>query len=247
MTIIITNAMRDRSNKPGVVWITGAAGGLGHALATVFAENSWNVFATHHNSPASLVHKNIWSVSLDVTKVSSDNLIQVVERWGTIDLLINNAGVISDHILSQMTLEQWEQVIRVNLTGAKKCIKAVLPIMQQQHHGQIINISSYAGCAGSFGQSNYAAAKSGLLGLTVSLAQELGVYNIRVNAVLPGFLSTPMTAQLTDMQKDRFIKAHVLNRTNTVEEVSRFVHFMAGMENVSGQIFQLDSRIMPWS
>jgi 3-oxoacyl-[acyl-carrier protein] reductase len=241
--------MRDRGDKPQVVWITGAAGGLGQALAAAFVDNGWRVLASYHDTPLSQKHENIWPIQVDITQQKSvhNAILEVNEEWGGIGLLINNAGMVSDQNLSQMSQAQWDTVIDVNLRGAMYCTQAVLPIMQQNRQGHIINISSYAGRVGSAGQSNYAAAKAGLLGLTVSLAKELGEYNILVNAVLPGVLITPMTAQLSTAQKDRFIQANALKRLNSVEEVSRFIVFLAGMKNVSGQIFQLDSRIAPWS
>jgi 3-oxoacyl-[acyl-carrier protein] reductase len=119
--------------------------------------------------------------------------------------------------------------------------------MLRQRDGHIINIASFAGRAGAGGQSNYAAAKAGLLGLTQSLAREVGSCNVRVNAVLPGVLPTPMTARLTPGQWAALTGANVLGRINSLSEVARFLVFLAGMKNVSGQVFQLDSRIAPWT
>jgi 3-oxoacyl-[acyl-carrier protein] reductase len=119
--------------------------------------------------------------------------------------------------------------------------------MLKQRDGHIINISSWSARVGGRGQSNYAAAKAGLLGLTTSLAKEVGSRNVRVNAVLPGVLGTKMTAHLTPEQLAEYASANVLGRINSIEEVAHFVVFLASLRNVSGQIFQLDSRIARWS
>jgi len=248
-SFIIITAMSERGDKSRVVWITGAAGGLGYALATAFAGKGWKVVASYHKTPMRGFNDNFWPIQIDITQPKSvcDAVSRVIERWGAIDLLINNAGIVSDQNVSQMSLDQWDTVIDVNMRGSMYCAKAVLPYMQQKRWGHILNISSFTGRAGAAGQSNYAASKAGLLGFTLSLAKELGEHNIQVNAVLPGVLLTPMTAKLTNAQKERFMEANALKRLNSVEEVSQFVVFLAGMENVSGQIFQLDSRIAPWS
>jgi 3-oxoacyl-[acyl-carrier protein] reductase len=117
----------------------------------------------------------------------------------------------------------------------------------RQRDGHIINISSHAGKGGARGQSNYAAAKAGLLGLTQSLARELGSRNVRANAVLPGVLPTRMTAKLSADQMEGFAAANALGRINSLDEVARFIVFLTGTQNISGQVFQLDSRIAPWT
>ena len=135
----------------------------------------------------------------------------------------------------------------VNLDGAFRCARAVVRPMMRQRDGQILNITSYGGRVGRAGQANYAASKAALFGFTQSLARELGSRNIRVNAVSPGFLRTGLVADLTDDQQAAHAAANTLGRFNDVAEVARFVAFLAGMRNVSGQLFQLDSRITPWT
>jgi 3-oxoacyl-[acyl-carrier protein] reductase len=138
----------------------------------------------------------------------------------------------------------------VNLRGAFLCSRAVIPGMAERGDGSIVNVASFSGRTGPAGQANYAAAKSGLFGLTQSLAAELGPPErggIRVNAVLPGVLDTPMTRSLSPGQRESLIEANVLKRMNSLDEVARFMVFLAGMRNVSGQLFQLDSRIAPWA
>jgi 3-oxoacyl-[acyl-carrier protein] reductase len=169
----------------------------------------------------------------------------VLARWGRIDALVNNAGVTADQGLPQLREADWDHVLDVNLKGAFRCSQAVLRPMLRQREGHILNLGSFAGRVGARGQSAYAAAKAGLMGLTVALAREVGPRNVRVNAVLPGVLPTPLTAGLPPDALARFAAANALCRLNTLDEVARFVVFLAGMQNVSGQLFQLDSRIAP--
>jgi 3-oxoacyl-[acyl-carrier protein] reductase len=227
------------SETKRVVVITGASGGLGTALAAEFARAHWKVVATTRSAvPA-----------LDVTnrRQVEDVFEQAIAQHGRIDVLINNAGVTADGLCAQLTDEDWQRVIEVNLRGAFLCAQAAARQMIRQRDGHIINVSSYAGRAGAPGQSNYAAAKAGLFGLTQSLARELGSRNVRVNAVLPGVLPTNMTARLRPEQLAAFAGANVLGRINALEEVARFLQFLATTQNISGQLFQLDSRIAPWT
>jgi 3-oxoacyl-[acyl-carrier protein] reductase len=222
-----------------VVVITGAGGGLGTALAAAFAKADWKVVAASRSAVP----------TLDVTnrRQIEDVFQEVIAQHGRIDALINNAGVTADGLCAQLGDDDWQRVMEVNLRGAFLCSQAVARQMIRQRDGHIINVSSYAGRAGAPGQSNYAAAKAGLFGLTQSLAKELGSRNVRVNAVLPGVLPTAMTARLRPEQLAAFAGANVLGRINAVEEVARFIQFLVTTQNISGQLFQLDSRIAPWT
>jgi 3-oxoacyl-[acyl-carrier protein] reductase len=135
----------------------------------------------------------------------------------------------------------------VNLRGVFLVCRAAAPLLAARGGGHILNLSSHSGRVGARGQANYAAAKAGVIGLTQSLARELGPQNIRVNAVLPGVLPTPMTAGLTPEQLAAFARANALNRLNDPAEVARFLVFLTTLANVSGQVFQLDSRVTPWT
>jgi len=236
------------SNRVAI--ITGAAGGLGQALVAEFANQDWKVVASARNPPERKVaESNVWAAGLDVTnrKQGEELVKQVLERWQRIDVLINNAGVIADAPIWQIEDADWEKVLAVNLKGAFFCSQAVLRPMLRQQDGHIVNIGSFSARTGARGQANYASAKAGLFGLTTSLAEEVGSRNIRVNAVLPGVLPTAMTSHLDGSKLDEFANANALKRLNSVAEVARFIAFLVTTDNISGQIFQLDSRIGRWA
>jgi 3-oxoacyl-[acyl-carrier protein] reductase len=188
-------------------------------------------------------------VQLDVTchDQVARAVAEVLERWGRIDVLINNAAITADELLWQITDQAWNRLLEVNLKGAFLCAQAVLSVMMRQHQGHIVNISSFSGRVGQRGQASYAAAKAGLLGLTTALAREAGAADVRVNAVLPGVLLTPMTAKLSPGRLQQLANANVLGRLNSISEVAQFILFLVNTENISGQIFQLDSRIAHWA
>jgi len=236
-------------STPPVVCVTGAAGGLGQALVQQFAAQRWRVAAGYHRVAFAGVTESIWSLPLDVTDPTRpvEAVQEIVTRWGRLDVLVNNAGVVADAPLWQLREEDWDAVMAVNLKGAFRVSQAALRPMLQQRAGHILNIASFAARSGPRGQAHYAAAKAGLVGLTQSLAREVGSCNVRVNAVLPGVLPTPMTARLDDAVLQEFTRANALGRLNSVAEVARFVVFLAAMQNVSGQLFQLDSRIGRWT
>jgi 3-oxoacyl-[acyl-carrier protein] reductase len=231
-----------------VALVTGASGGLGRALVAEFARSGWQVAAGARSfSPP--FESIVFPLPLDVTRVDEvDSAVEnVVNHFGRIDALINNAGVTADAALAQMSEEDWDRVLDVNLKGAVHCCRAVARQMIRQREGHIINISSQSARRGPRGQANYAAAKAGLIGLTQSLAKELGSRNVRVNAIFPGVLPTKMTAKLTAEQMTEFAQANALGRIGNVEEVARFIAFLATTQNISGQVFALDSRIAPWT
>ena len=235
-----------------VVLITGASGGLGAGLVNAFTEADWQAVAARRSRSAERTGQAgspfIHELTMDVTRHNEVEraFAEVVERFGRLDVLINNAGVTADAPLSQLSEEAWDRALDVNLRGAFLCSKAAARQMIRQRDGHIINISSHAARRGPRGQANYAAAKAGLVGLTQSLAKELGSRNVRVNAIFPGVMPTRMTAALSEEQRIEFAKANALGRINSVEEVARFIVFLASTQNISGQVFQLDSRIAPW-
>ena len=229
--------------------ITGAAGGLGDGLAAEFLRQGWKVAAGIHQKTSAREGPEFWPITLDVTDETQIDagIESVLERWGQIDVLINNAGIIDDGCFWKCSEADWDRVLSVNLKGAFLCSRAVARPMIRRRDGHIVNISSYSGRVGSRGQANYAAAKAGLYGLTQSLASELGSRNVRVNAVLPGLLATAMTSELSSDQLADAVAVNALGRINAIAEVAQTVCFLASLKNVSGQIFQLDSRIVPWT
>ena len=167
------------------------------------------------------------------------------EQFGRIDVLINNAGITRDASLRKMTLAQWQQVIDVNLTGVFVCAQAVAPYMEAQRSGRIINTSSVVGLYGNYGQSNYAATKAGLIGLTKTLARELGKYNITVNAVAPGFMMTDMLATIPEKVLDALKARTPLGRLGQPEDIAAAYLFLASDEAsyVSGTVLSVDGAI----
>ena len=215
--------------------ITGGEGTLARALAKALREGGryGEVLAPGHGD-------------LDVSDAAA-----VREFFGArerIDLLVNNAGATRDAPFLKMPVTDWETVVDTNLKGAFLCSREALRLMVRQREGHIVNISSFSALDPHPGQSNYAAAKAGLVGLTQSLAEEVGKRNVRVNCILPGFLEgTGMTGGLPEQVIEKARAAHVLGQFNTVDSAARFVVFLdAEMAGVSGQVFQLDSRLRRW-
>ncbi|MGB2402325.1 MAG: SDR family NAD(P)-dependent oxidoreductase [Akkermansiaceae bacterium] len=212
------------------VVVTGAAGGLGQAITESLVGNGGEVLAPGKEE-------------LDVSSASS--VKRFFESVEDLDLLVCNAGVIIDRTLVKMTEGDWSRVIDVNLKGAFLCAREVSRVMVKRSSGHILFISSFSALHPSVGQANYSAAKSALLGMMKSMAQELGRRNVRVNAILPGFMETKMTAPLSERVKQGILDRHVLGRYNTPQAVAGFVsHLHLHMPHTSGQMFNLDSRIV---
>ncbi len=191
-----------------VAIITGAGSGIGRATALLFAHEGARVVVADINDKSGNevveeIRKNGGEglfVKLDTTsrEQTKQMVLKTLDRYGGINILINNAGIIQDALMVKMTDEQWDRVINVNLKGVFNCIQAVVETMISQGSGVIVNASSIVGIFGNVGQANYAAAKAGLIGMTKTLAKELGKKGIRVNAVAPGFIITPMTSTIPE-------------------------------------------------
>lgn len=217
-----------------VAVITGGAGDLALALRPELERQGWDVHGPGRTE-------------LDVTdKQSVQSFFGALPR---VDLLVHNAGITRDALLANMTAADFSSVLDVHLKGAFLCSQAALRWMARQKRGHIVHIGSFSALSGPAGQTNYAAAKAGLIALTQSTAAEYGARNIRVNCVLPGFLVTKMTRRMLEDEKtrERVLAAHTLGRLNTAADVARFIAFLHTMENVSGQVFQLDSRLRRWT
>lgn len=238
-----------------VVLVTGASRGLGRAMAMKFSETGYRVAVNYlQNKDAALeVIKEIVVRGSEALPFCADirspvdvnsMIDSVVKQWGSIDILINNAAVTRDNILPRVKIEDWEETIATNLTGTFNTIRTVSRYMIKKQGGHIVNISSWSGLKGKAGQAAYSASKAGLIGLTKSAALELGRFNIQVNAVLPGFLNTDMVQNLPESAKDKIISSNILRREQVLSEVAEFVYNLSLMNHVSGQVFNLDSRVL---
>ena len=211
--------------------ITGGEGDLARHIRAELESAGWDVLAPGR-------------AELDVLQPKA--FFAQIDR---LDLLINNAGIFRDASLLKMTEEDFDAVLDANLKGAFLCTQAALKLMSRQREGHIINIGSYSALSGPAGQANYAAAKAGLIALTQSTAKEYGLRNIRANCLLPGFLETKMTRHLLEDAewKESLLSQHTLGRLNTPEDAARFMLMLHSMPAISGQVFQLDSRIHRWT
>lgn len=214
--------------KPKHLVITGGQGGLAQAVRATFEASGWHVDAPGR-------------AELDVTDTRAVGAYLTARNP---DLLVCAAGITRDAPLVRLDEESWDAVMAANYRGAAACAAAVLPAMVARRNGHIVFISSRSAIHPPAGQAAYAAAKAAVLGLTRSLATAYGSHEIRVNAILPGFLETPMTAAVTDTRRAEVLAEHVLGRFNTPGAVAKFLlHLHDDLPAVSGQVFQLDSRI----
>lgn len=232
-----------------VALVTGGTGILGMALIRELSAQGWTVLATYHRQfPSKENGSEIHWASLDLNSNSQvEAAIQAAQKLGRLELLVNNAGHVEDALVAKMSMETWDSVMAVNLKGAFFCSRAISRIFSRQREGQIINLASHSAQSGASGQAHYAAAKAGLIGLTHSLAAELGSRNVRVNAIMPGLLPGPMTDQMPRELLEERRDQNSLKRMNDPAEVARFIAFLATTKNISGQVFRLDSRRTPWS
>lgn len=236
------------------VVITGATGGLGRELTRAFARRKDALLLAYHQDKERaqrLAEESsgwgaealLFQADLRVRPAVRDMARAAVKAWGKIDVWINNAALTVDRPLTGMEEETWDDIISVNLRGTFFGLQEAASAMIPFRDGHIINIGSLAGLKGSSGQAAYAASKAGIIGLTKSAARELGNHNVRINAVLPGVFRSGMTGGLSDRRFRRLISENVLERESDPEEVSRFVCLLSEMKSVSGQVFNLDSRI----
>ncbi len=233
--------------------ITGAARGIGKALALRFAQEGANVAFTDlvidENGKATEEEIKAFGVNCKGYASDASNFEQTKEvvdqvkaDFGRIDILVNNAGITMDGLMMRMTEKQWDRVININLKSAFNFINAVLPIMLRQRGGSIINMASVVGVHGNAGQSNYAASKAGLIALAKSIAQEVGSRGIRANAIAPGFIETAMTAALPEEVRNEWTKKIPLRRGGKVEDIADVATFLASdmSSYVTGQVIQVD-------
>lgn len=237
--------------------ITGATRGIGKQIAITLAKQGYNIALNYRKENEELENtkKEIEEIGVQVLAVKGDvanfeeceNFVkQVIERFGQIDVLVNNAGITKDMLLMRMKKEDFEQVIDTNLVGTFNVTKNVVPYMMKARSGRIINISSVVGIAGNAGQTNYSASKAGIIGFTKSLAKEIASRNILVNAVAPGFIETNMTDVLKDDVKQEIAKNIPLKRMGTAQDVANVVKFLASDDSsyITGQVINVDGGML---
>ena len=220
-----------------LVLVTGASRGIGRAIALTLGNAGATVIGTATSDEGAsnitqiFAENNILGkgMMLNVTdnEQISELLKSITADYGSVDILVNNAGITRDNILVRMKEDEWDDIINTNLSSVYKMSKAVLRGMIKKRSGRIISITSVVGAMGNAGQSNYAAAKAGIMGFTKSLAREVGVRGITVNAIAPGFIKTDMTDALPDEQKEALASQIPLTRLGTVDEIAQSVLFLA--------------------
>lgn len=229
--------------------VTGGSRGIGKACALHLAQAGYNVvinYAGNEEAANKTVSElEALGVKAEAVKFDISNhdeaqeaVAKIIEKYGRIDVLVNNAGITRDGLFMRMSKENWDAVINTNLTGAFNVTQPVIKVMMKQRSGAIVNMASIVGIYGNAGQANYAAAKAGLIGFTKSLAKELASRNIRVNAVAPGFVQTDMTKSLDSAQ----ISEHIpLKRLGDADDIAGTVKFLAvDATYVTGQVLQVD-------
>ncbi|MEM7347859.1 MAG: 3-oxoacyl-ACP reductase FabG [Chloroflexota bacterium] len=247
--------MFDLSGKVAVV--TGSSRGIGAGIAKTLAAQGAKVVVNHRSSPegAEAVVAEIEAnggegmvIQADVADADEAQALvkSTIKAYGQIDILVNNAGTTRDMVIMMMKSEDWDLVLKTNLTSVYTCSKAAVRPMMKKRTGRIINITSVVGLAGQAGQTNYAASKAGIIGFTKSLAKEVGARNITVNAVAPGFVPTALTDVLPDDMMEDILKTTPLGRLGTVEDISHAVLFLASDEAsyITGQILSVDGGLV---
>lgn len=233
--------------------VTGGGRGIGKAIALKLAEQGANIVINYRNSEKEaeeLVNAidemggSALAIKADVSKFDeAEKLIKgAQEKFGAVDILVNNAGITKDNLMLRMKEEDFDNVIAVNLKGCFNCIKHVSSVMLKQKSGRIINISSVIGLVGNAGQANYAASKAGILGLTKSVAKELGSRGITVNAIAPGYIETDMTDGLPQKVKDTIMESVPLKRIGKTSDVADLAAFLASdsASYITGQVINVD-------
>ncbi len=246
-----SNISMNLENKSAIV--TGGSIGIGAAIALKLAECGANVainYRKHKDEAEEIVNKiNAMGVKGILIQADISNfqdaekmITTTVKEFGGIDILVNNAGINWDGVIWKMTEEQWDSVMNINLKGYFNYIRSVSPIFREQKSGKIVNITSINGMRGKFGQSNYAASKAGIIGLTKSVARELGKYGINVNAIAPGLIETDMMKNADETVRVAAIADIVLNRIGQPEEVANVTAFLCSdlSRHITGEIIKVD-------
>ena len=235
------------------VLVTGASRGIGKEVALKYAENGYDVVINYVSSKTDVKalenefkEKGVDSliIKADVSKQEEvqELVDKAIEKFGKIDVLVNNAGITKDNLLMRMSEEEFDKVIEINLKGTYLVTKAVTKYMMKKRSGSIINLSSVVGVAGNAGQCNYSASKAGIIGFTKSIAKELASRNIRANAVAPGFIETDMTNVLSDTVKETIHNQIPLKRMGNAKEVAELIYFLGSEKSsyITGQVINIE-------
>lgn len=233
--------------------VTGGSRGIGRAIALALAIEGANViinYTSNEESAAKVVEEieslNVKAVAVkaNVSNVEEINKMmdKIEETFGGVDILVNNAGVTRDNLFIRMKEEDWDQVMDINLKGVFLCSKAVVRKMIKQKYGRIINLSSVVGVVGNPGQANYCASKAGVIGFTKSLAKEIAVKNITVNAIAPGFIETDMTKVLPENVKESMLEVIPMKKYGKPEDIANLVVFLSSEDAnyITGQVINVD-------
>lgn len=233
--------------------VTGGSRGIGRAVAVRLAKDGMNLVINYRGNSAAAeeterlcreLGAEVLLVQGDVSRTEDCEKLaaQAKEAFGRVDVLVNNAGITRDGLLARMTEEDFRAVLDVNLLGPWNMMKAVNRIMMKQRYGRIVNLSSVTGLMGNMGQTNYAAAKAGILGMTKSYAREVASRGITVNAVAPGFIDTDMTEAMPEGAKDKIVTGIPMGRTGKPEDVAEAVAFLASEQAgyITGEVLRVD-------
>jgi 3-oxoacyl-[acyl-carrier protein] reductase len=236
-------------NKTAIV--TGGSTGIGAAIALKLAELGANIAIVDWKEEANAIISEIEKfgrkavfIRADVSKFNDAQTAveNIVKEFGKVDILVNNAGINKDGVIWKMTEEQWDNVVDVNLKGFFNYIRAVSPIFREQQSGKIVNITSINGMRGKFGQANYSAAKAGIIGLTKTVAKELGKYNVNVNAVAPGLIETEMMKNADESVRAQAMDDITLGRIGQPEDIANAVAFLCSelAKHITGDVLKVD-------
>ncbi len=236
-----------------VALITGGNGGIGKAISIKLAKQGYDIVINYYSDYEGALETKIicekYKVNVMLYKCDVSNFDEVenmmrniVEQMGRIDVLVNNSGVTKDTLILRMKESDFDRVININLKGCFNCIKHISKIMMKQKFGVIVNISSVVGLVGNAGQVNYSASKSGILGITKSVAKELVSLNVRCNAIAPGFIETDMTENLPKTVKEDILKSIPMKKMGNPEDVANVVNFLVSDESkyITGQVINVD-------
>ena len=245
----------DLSLTGKVALVTGAAQGIGKAVALVLARNGADVIVSDINlekaeetvKEIEASGRNAMAIRVDVANSGDvERMVQtVMERFGHIDILINNAGIARDKLILRMTEEDWDAVLNINLKGTFNCTKAVVRHMSKQRSGKIVNIASVVGEMGNAGQANYSASKAGVIGFTKTIAREFAQRGINVNTIAPGYIETPMTEALPEKAKEELKRMIPMERLGQPEDVAEAVLFLVSEASsyITGQVLNVNGGI----